>query len=118
MDAGAATESVSMPSEETDCASVPIVAVNSRITDISVLIIIFITHTRRWIHEESTSLSHIINNVLAEFARAVADDYIDNDWLLAVLLFELLDCCLYEVVVEFFSHEVDCTTAEATTHDT
>lgn len=60
----------------------------------------------------------IINNVLAEFARAVADDYIDNDWLLAVLLFELLDCCLYEVVVEFVGNEVDCTTAEAATHYT
>ena len=56
--------------------------------------------------------------VLAELARTVADNHVDNDGLLAILGLELLLHFALEGIYEFVSHEVDGATAEATAHDT
>lgn len=55
--------------------------------------------------------------LLEETTATVTDDNVDNDGLLAILLFELLYDNLLEVGSEFISYEVDGATTEATTHD-
>ena len=54
---------------------------------------------------------------LAELAGTVADDNINDDGFLAVLLFELLYDNFLEVGCQFGGHEVDGAAAEAAAHD-
>ena len=68
---------------------------------------------RRHIRVEIVSF----RQVLAQLASAVADHYVDDHRLLAILVFELLLDGGHEVVVKLLSHQVDGAAAEATTHD-
>ena len=54
---------------------------------------------------------------LAELARTIADNNIDDDGSLAVLGCELLLNNLHEVVVQLVGNQVDGTATETTAHD-
>ena len=56
-------------------------------------------------------------SVLTELASTIADDNIDDNGLLAILCFELLNNNFLEVGSKFVCYEVDGATTEAATHD-
>ena len=55
--------------------------------------------------------------ILAELTRTIADDYVIDFGLVAILGVKLLLGCSDEILIEVVAYEVDCATTEATTHD-